>query len=441
MIKLSLKLGISSSKLFLGFVGISATIGALCYFSHQNKTINYLKSDDKISTSGSIKTGVLNCDKVGSNNHSMEIISNSSKSHVENDHLKTNFACEGIHTLDHNSQSIITKATFTQNNNKMVTLDGFNVDFKVENNKKTNKDKTEDELSYVNENQDQLRTEELIVTNNSPHNSREDKKFVGTKEEPELAEELTEKDTREANKLKVDTIESSSADKENLVLNENSNDIENKQANINFDYGFHNLKILSQYISVDVQQFKILRSLLNDHKGNRAIRLKDIKIKCQTFGEIYDEVKGSLSHDVVRYLVNQIFILRTDLWKEVHSEERSSNSLTVKKDFKVTGNTKKLVDGIIEFLEQLDATVDYLGQSFYLLQNVLHSSQDSKVKDQNDLNSTFSKYMDSKDLLIEILENSKCFSMIEDVQEDVAEIINLTCYFCTDYEKLFVGYV
>ena len=117
-----------------------------------------------------------------------------------------------------------------------------------------------------------------------------------------------------------------------------------------------------------MQQFKTLRRLLNDHKGNkrktRFKSFKNIKIFCQTFGEIYDEIQGCLSYCDLRNLRNHIFTLRTNLWKEVHYE-RSGNNLVVRTDFKMSENTKKLVDGIIKFLDELNEVVDFANQSFY----------------------------------------------------------------------------
>ena len=50
MIKLSFKLDVSSTKLLIGFNGVSATLGALYYLSNQNKTAISLRNDDEIST-------------------------------------------------------------------------------------------------------------------------------------------------------------------------------------------------------------------------------------------------------------------------------------------------------------------------------------------------------------------------------------------------------
>ena len=50
MIKLTIKLDVSSSKLLLGFVRIFSTFSDFNYLSHQNESKKPLKSDDKIST-------------------------------------------------------------------------------------------------------------------------------------------------------------------------------------------------------------------------------------------------------------------------------------------------------------------------------------------------------------------------------------------------------
>ena len=66
MITLLMKINISQSKLLLGFVGVSATIGAFYYFTHQNQSKKPLESDNEISIRVNEKDFRSNSDKVGS---------------------------------------------------------------------------------------------------------------------------------------------------------------------------------------------------------------------------------------------------------------------------------------------------------------------------------------------------------------------------------------
>ena len=432
MIKLSLKLDVSSSKLLLGFVGVSATIGAIYYLSHQNVSTKSLKSDDEISNTEKVKCCRLSGDKQELKCQLTEKVFKISEFPAENARLETNLACESIKTVDNNQELLDTEATFAQNNDKIVNLDGFDPCSQVENN---DNDKTNEHKPDVNKSP-------------APNNC-EDKNVAETKEETASAEESAGEDAREADDLLKNNKDHNSIDEENpVVRNESSNKAENKLDREEFDYFSYDFDILVQYISVDLQQFKKLRCLLKNHKGNKAKRLesfKTIKAFCQTFGDtydgiIYDKVKGNLSYDDLRYLVNNIFILRTNLWKEIHSN--GGNSSAVKNDLTVSENTKKLVDKIIEYLEQLNEAVDLASKSLNLLRKVMYGDSASKVKGQQDLSSVFSEYKDKLMCMDETLEYYDRLVRTEDVRSNLEEIFLLIHYFFTDFlQKKFVGYV
>ena len=129
----------------------------------------------------------FNGDSIGTANKNTESVYKDNKSRVKNGHHNTNYACKGIQAL-HN-----TETTFQQNKEKVVNFDEFDEGFGIENNDHSIKDKSKDELSYVNKNQDKLRSEELNVTNDFLYNNYEDKSIVRTKEETTLGEDSPEK--------------------------------------------------------------------------------------------------------------------------------------------------------------------------------------------------------------------------------------------------------
>ena len=360
--------------------------------------------------------------KFGTVNNKIEKVSSTVKMHAKNDHNKTNFACEGIQTLDIKSQSPNTEATFTQNKVNMVSLDGSYVgsQFENNNNDKTNKDKPEEKNSPVNENLDELRTKQLNVTNDS-HNNCEDKNIVGTEEELELTKESTEKDTREANDHQQDTEDNESVDKEKqAVQNENPNHPTNDDQTVDkLNSYYENFKTLIQYLNVDVQQFKSLRSLLDSYVGKKSNRSKvfnRIKKQCQTYGEIYENIQGRFTYASLQSVLNQIFVLRTQLWKEVRCGEARINNSKVADEIE---SAKVLVDRLIEFLEQFKIAADTAIQSLVLMHKLLICGQTELTKN---LTSVYSDYIQNLNSSLEKLDSCNCVS----VDDDVISSINFT---------------
>ena len=355
-----------------------------------------------------------------------------------------NFECKEVQSSNNNQKLRDNEATFTQNKDKTVNLDGSNLGSLVNksNNNKTNKVRPEENKSLVNEKPVKPRRKARNETNDA-NSSCEEKSIVKAKEEPLMAKKSIEKHKIEANDCQTDIRNNKSVyNHKQIVQSENSGKVENNSFQIDFDHYSDNLTILSQHISINVQQFKNIRSLLNDYKGNKAKRLKsfnNIKAKCQSFGQTYDEIKKCLSFSELRFLVNHIFFLRTNLWKEIHSN--GGNSLAVNNDFKVTENTKKLVDGIIEYLEQFYLVVSFASQSLSSLYKVLNGDEVDKTNEQQGLRSVFNEYKEHLKILLEKLKNIEAFIKVIDVRSDVIDIIILTRAFFAMYESIFVGYV
>ena len=283
----------------------------------------------------------------------------------------------------------------------------------------------------MNEKPDQSTAKDLCETNET-HKSSKEKNFVRAKEEPKLARESIEKNTRVTNSAEVDTRDIKSVDKEIFVVkNEISNhQIDDVPAVDVLNCHLENFKVLSQYLSVDLRQFKSLRGLLNSYVGNKRNRLRvfnRIKSQCQTYGEIYESIQGRLMDAALQNIVNQIFVSRAQLWKEIKCGEKLFSNSKVSDKIE---SAKKLVDRIVEFLEQFKTATDLAVQSLYLVHKLIFCNQTEVIED---FNSVYKEYIDNLKSSNEKLNSCIYIALNDDVKINIVSTHSLICTFFNEF--------
>ena len=142
-----------------------------------------------------------------------------------------------------------------------------------------------------------------------------------------------------------------------------------------------NFKTFIEYINVELKEFQILQGLLKKTKGQQRKQktLSEVKRKSQTYGPLYDEIKKEVSNPYLKVVKNQIFHLRTVLWKDtIISVDKKK--LFLDNNLNSIQSTGKLYDGVIILLENFKITIEVSIKMILLIQKILIGDQVDKCE-------------------------------------------------------------